>query len=389
MNTRGSKPGSSGHRAREEGTPTQNMDPGNKTRILPYALPTCNEEHKCPNCGKLYQKLANLSKHVTTCKSKPISSPNKCRFCHDRFNTPAGARQHERKRHPDQYHLDLGQQLREPDSEMYRKIADIEANYDGKKHLNNKIAEDTGLTISQIIHKRRAPVYKLYLDNALKRKLDSTQPDVPTDPTLQPSEGHQEVPETWYQLVGIELKATAGSSFFKLMSEATGLSNYKIRTIRESIEYKKFLNEQRVSLAENEPQQPPDNYQPSQAPHMEDAGPVIDNPTSTPPTSPHVETQHIPQGHDVEWETLETVITELISTIPLSMRGDAEQLLRDVASRNTHVITEHLFDIVSKWTPPTKGSHKKPPPANRDITMRIRDLTTNDRPYTRKRKTSS
>lgn len=185
-----------GPRAREEGAPSTSREAGNKTGLLPNALPISIEELKCPNCGKMYQKQANLNKHATVCKAKPISSPNKCRFCSDRFNTPAGARQHERKKHPDLYHHELGQQLREPDSEIYRKIADIEANYNGKQHLNHKIAEETGLTKSQIIHKRRTPVYKLYLDNALKRKLGTTQLEVAADPSLQPEVRNQEVPET-------------------------------------------------------------------------------------------------------------------------------------------------------------------------------------------------
>lgn len=259
-----------GPSAREEGEPSSSREAGNKTGFLPNALPTSIEDLKCPNCGKSYQKQANLNKHASVCKAKPISSPNKCRFCADRFNTPAGARQHERKRHPDLYHQELGQQLREPDSELYRKIAEIEANYNGKQHLNHKIAEETGLTTSQVINKRRNPVYKLYLDSAIKRKLDNAQIEEAADPTHQPEARIHEIPETWYLLAEIELRAAAGASFLRSMCEATGLTNYKIRTIRESIEYREFLKTQRISMVANEPQQHDDTYHPSQSPIPEE-----------------------------------------------------------------------------------------------------------------------
>lgn len=72
-----------------------------------------------------------------------------------------------------------------------------------------------------------------------------------------------------------------------------------------------------------------------------------------------MELPNIPQGFDVDWVTLENTINELIPSIPARMRDDAEKLLRDVTSRNIPIITEHLLDTGSKWTPPSKGSRKK------------------------------
>lgn len=107
--------------------------------------------------------------------------------------------------------------------------------------MNLHIAEVTGLTVSQVKHKRRAPTYTLYLDEARRMQQHSAHPDDDPDLSSISEMPAPEMLDIWCKLASIELNVTAGASFLKKMVRETGLTNYKIRTIRESLDYKKFL----------------------------------------------------------------------------------------------------------------------------------------------------
>lgn len=117
---------------------------------------------KCDKCGKQFDRNSSLALHV-----KKYGGPDKtkCSFCSLSFTTPAGARQHERRKHEQLYEAKLASQLLAPESELFETMARIEArNISGT--FFSEMATETGLTKHQIRHRREKPTYQQYLSRA-------------------------------------------------------------------------------------------------------------------------------------------------------------------------------------------------------------------------------
>lgn len=173
-------------------------EPNNETEIgNPDNQPNKRPDQSltCPRCNRPFQKRANYNRHISTCKDNEIEDPNACRFCSNTYNTPAGARQHERKAYTEQYHSALCQVIQRSETEILRSIATIEATCTATKYLRQKIAEETGLTVNQIKSKKRLPVYKQYLEAALEQSGKTSASNAPPSTnTIEPNATTSEQP---------------------------------------------------------------------------------------------------------------------------------------------------------------------------------------------------
>jgi len=160
--TSGQKPANTACRRREEksGGQQKAMPTTEPEKLNPGAQPT--HTHRCDVCGEVFTSLSKLAKHslARTCQDR-----GKCAYCEVRFETFNGVKLHERKAHPEHYVAEREQYAPTPDAEIFRRMAEFEASYEGTC-IRRDMAEAVGLTRDKVRYRRQKPEYARYLEIA-------------------------------------------------------------------------------------------------------------------------------------------------------------------------------------------------------------------------------
>lgn len=181
----GSKPKAKGNNQNDKG----------KKKIT-FSLPSTppNNMDKCTKCSRAFTKPASLALHIKTCTTGE-NERRKCNWCSQSFPSFASVRQHERRKHPAEYNVDLEQKLPAPDDEIYRKIAEIEASCAKGTPFLKKMAKAVNLTEHQVRSRREKPKYARFLAKAKENIRNSNKILIPPKTTASaPIPGQPETP---------------------------------------------------------------------------------------------------------------------------------------------------------------------------------------------------
>ncbi|KAK9882741.1 hypothetical protein WA026_023003 [Henosepilachna vigintioctopunctata] len=145
---------------------------GNSTKATPnIADKKCNSistaipKHCCAVCKTEFNTASKLATHKL---KRECQDRTKCLYCGAIFPSFKLMRQHERRQHPLEYSTEMNNLQPMPEEKVLETLATIEASTP-KGSFYNKMCRATGLTQHQVRYRRENPIYKKYLDRAIKK----------------------------------------------------------------------------------------------------------------------------------------------------------------------------------------------------------------------------